>query len=113
MISWEHNPNNERIIDVMTSVLFESEEMNIHAHGYAMDVLHHYFGDFDDEWYNNYIGTEEFRGGRWPDGGILDNENALRFEKMFELYWEARSEWFSTLIRNLDRKNRISSLLTW
>lgn len=98
MISKEFDPNDEGVIDRFTSALYELEAFNDLANSYAFEVLHHYYGDFEDDWYRDYIGTEDFRG--MPEGRAKRT-----FENMFDMYWHARGEWFNTMIANLNAAN--------
>lgn len=114
-INFESHPDNEGVIDRFTNMIYESEYFNEVAANYAFEVLHHYFGEFDLEWYHTWITTEDFRGGKYPDGmyyegakteeAALDTRTMRRYEKMYDLYWDARSEWFNLMIANLNRKN--------
>lgn len=108
-----YDPNDPGVIDQFTSAIYEMEAFNHFAHGYALSVLHHYFGPFSDEWYTEWISTEEFRGGKYPDGHYYDNAERFdphsptlkRYERMYDMYWDARGEWYNIMIANLNMAN--------
>lgn len=101
----DFGPDHEGVIDAFTSAIYEMEAFNHFAHEYAMATLHYYHGDFSDFWYSDWIATEEFRGGKYPDGRQMPRSAKLRYEQMFDMYWDARAEWFNVMIANLNRKN--------
>jgi len=98
MISYNHHPDHEGVIDQFLDGVYGLEVFNHHANAYAMEVVHHYFGEFSDEWYWDFIGTEDFR-------GFTDKELLKKFERMYDLYWDARGEWLYKMIANLNTKN--------
>jgi len=107
MITFEHHPDNEGLIDQFTSLIYEQEWFGTHSHEYAMEVVHHYTDPFfADDWFVEWILTEEFRGEKWPDGNPIPPDRMLRYEKMYDLYWTAYAEFGYKMIANLDRKNR-------
>jgi hypothetical protein len=101
MLQFNHHPDNEGVIDQMTSAIYESEVFNYHADSYAFEVLEHYFGAIDRDWYHDYIGSEEFRG----LDETLYGQTKKFCERLYDMYWDARGEWFYLMVSNLARKN--------